>query len=171
MLRSQNLSLKLKIAVKMFHSPIPQVKTRIHQQQVNLILMCLVKQNFKRQQVKQIQICSLRNNVLWFPMAEDDCRVAAILCLIHPQTRIYLLAIDSTSRHYIKAHGDQIKEIGILKWCKLHLASICPIGGLNISKLDLRLHISSNMKILPYLSKIAQTRKDPILKILFNTKL
>ena len=76
--QSQNQQLKLKIVVKMFHLLTLQAKTRTHQQQVNLILMYLVKQNFKRQLVRQTQICSLRNNVLWFPMAVDDYRVVAI---------------------------------------------------------------------------------------------
>ena len=166
MSQSQNQQLKLKIAVKMFPSPIPQVKTRIHQQQVNLILMYSVKQSFKRQLVRQTQICSLHNNVLWFPMAVDDCRVAAILCSIHPWISSFLLAIDSTSKHCIKVVGDQTKEIGILRWCKLHLAWIFLIGGLNIFKLDHRRPIYSNMKILLYLNRIAQTRKALILKIL-----
>ena len=166
MSRSQNQPLKLKIAVKMFHSPIPQVKTRIHQQQVNLIRMCSVKQSFKRQLVRQTQICSPHNNVLWFPMAVDDCRAVAISCSIHPWTSSFLLAIDSTSKHCIKVVGDQTKEIGILRWCKLHLAWIFLIGGLNISKLDHRRPIFSNMKILLYLNRIAQTRKALILKIL-----
>ena len=168
MSRSQNQPLKLKIAVKMFHSPIPQVKTRIHQQQVNLILMCSVKQSFKRQLVRQTQICSLHNNVLWFPMAVDDCRVAAILCSIHPWISSFLSAIDSTNKHCIKAPEDQIKEIGILKWCKPLSAWIFLIGGLNIFKLDHRRLTSNNMKILLYLNKIAQTRKALTLRILFR---
>ena len=78
MSQSQNQQLKLKTVVKMFLLLTLQAKTRTHQQQVNLILMCLVKQSFKRQLVKQTQICSLRNNVLWSPMAVDDYRVVAI---------------------------------------------------------------------------------------------
>ena len=86
----QNQQLKLKIAAKMFPLLTPQDKTRTHQQQVNLILMYLVKLNFKRQLVKLTQICSLHNNVLWSPMAEEDCRVAAISCSIHPWTSSFL---------------------------------------------------------------------------------
>ena len=151
--------LRPKAAAKMLLLQTTQVKTKIHQLQVNQTQMYWVKQNYKRHQVRQTQICGLQSNDLWHPMVEDASKVVATLCLIHRATNISLRATVYTSKLYLRVHVGQIKETDTLKWCKLLSVLICQIGGHNTSKQKNKYLTSNNTRISHFPSKIVQTKK------------
>ena len=151
--------LRLKAAAKMLLSQTTQVKTKIHQLRANQIQMYWVKQNYKRHQVRQTQICGPQSNDLWHQMVVGAFKVVATLCLIHRATNISLQATVYTSKLYLRVHVGQIKEIDTLKWCKLLSVLICQIGGHNTSKQKSKYLTSNNTRISHFPSKIVQTKK------------